>query len=295
MIRPREKRMKMGLRGPALFGLLLLQACTIQTFALRSLDNLFDNTLAEFMEEGDLHLAEQGIAGNLKLLDGVVRSDPENGKFLLLACEGYAAYALCFAGDDTERALSFYTRAREYGTRGLVLLGVSPQVFTEDATAMRQALGRLKKKDVPLVFWTASAWGSAVNLQLADPDALASLPSIGAMMQWVQEKDPAFFYGGAFMYFGVYYGSLPPALGGKPDLAKMNFDRALSVGGGKFLMTYIFYAKTYAVETQDERLFEDLLDHVIDTPLDVLPEQRLANAVAKKQAHEALAHKSDFF
>ena len=39
--------------GPVLFGFLLLQACTIQTFALRSLDNLFDNTLASFMEEGD--------------------------------------------------------------------------------------------------------------------------------------------------------------------------------------------------------------------------------------------------
>jgi hypothetical protein len=287
--------MRTRLLGPALFGFLLLQACTVQTFALRSLDNLFDNTLASFMEEGDLRLAEQGIAGNLKLLDGVVKSDPENGKFLLLACEGYAAYALSFAGDNAERALGFYDRARDYGTRGLVLRGIPRRVFTADATAMRQALGRLGKADVPLVFWTASAWGSAVNLQLADPDALANLPSIGAMMEWVQEKDPAYFYGGSYLYFGVYYGSLPPVLGGKPVLAKDNFDRALSVGGGKFLMTYVYYAKTYAVETQDERLFEDLLGHVIDTPLDVLPEQRLANAVAKKQAQEALARKGDFF
>lgn len=287
--------MKMRLLYPALFGFLILQACTVQTFALRSLDNLFDNTLASFMEEGDIRLAEQGIAGNLKLLDGVVKSDPENGKFLLLACQGYAAYALFFAEGSTERALSFYTRARDYGTRGLVLRGIPPRVFTADAAAMRQALARLGENDVPLVFWTASAWGSAVNLQLADPDALANLPSIGAMMEWVEQKDPAYFYGGPYLYFGVYYGSLPPVLGGKPDLAKVNFDRALSFGRGKFLMTYVYYAKTYAVETQDERLFEDLLGHVIDTPLDVLPEQRLANAVAKKQAQEALARKGDFF
>jgi hypothetical protein len=134
-----------------------------------------------------------------------------------------------------------------------------------------------------------------VNLQLADPDALANLPSISAMMEWVEEKDPAYFYGGPYLYFGVYYGSLPPVLGGRPDLAKVNFDRALSLGGGKFLMTYVYYAKTYAVEMQDERLFEDLLGHVIDTPLDALPEQRLANAVAKKRAQEALARKGDFF
>jgi hypothetical protein len=276
-------------------GFLLVQACTIQTFALRSLDNLFDNTLASFMEEGDLQLAEQGIAANLKLLEGVVKSDPENGKFLLLACQGYAAYALSFADDDSERALTFYTRARQYGTRGLVLLGIPPRVFTSDAAAMRQALAKLGKRDVPLVFWTASAWGSAVNLQLADPDAIATLPSIGAMMEWVEEKDPAYFYGGAYLYFGVFYGSFPPVLGGKPDLARVNFERALAVSEGRFLMTYVFYAKTYAVEMQDERLFEDLLNHVIRAPADVLPEQRLANAVAKKRARETLARKGDYF
>jgi hypothetical protein len=281
--------------GPALVGFLLLQACTLQTFALRTIDGLFDNTLAAFMEEGDLRLAEQGIAGNLKLLEGVVKSDPENGKFLLLACQGYAAYALAFTEDSPERTLAFFTRAWRYGARGLVLRGIPPHVFTSDAASMRQALAKLERKDVPLVFWTASAWGSAVNLQLADPDAIASVPSINAMMEWVKEKDSTYYYGGPYLYFGVYYGSLPPLLGGRPDLAKENFEHALAAGGGKFLMTYVFYAKTYAVETQDERLFEDLLDHVIDAPVDVLPEQSLANAVAKKRAREALARKGDFF
>ena len=281
--------------GSVLFGFLLLQACTVQTFALRSLDSLFDNTLASFMEEGDLQLAEQGIAGNLKLLDGVVKSDPENEKFLLMACQGYASYALAFAGDSPERALAFYTRAWGYGARGLEVLGVPQKVFTSDAAAMRLALAKLEKKDVPLVFWTASAWGSAVILQLADPDAIVSLPSINAMMEWVKEKDSTYYYGGPYLYFGMYYGSFPPLLGGRPDLAKENFEGAIAASGGRFLMTYIFYAKTYAVETQDERLFESLLDHVINASPDVLPEQRFANAVAKKQAREALARKGDFF
>jgi hypothetical protein len=259
------------------------------------LDNLFDNTVASFMEEGDLGLAEQGIAGNLKLLDGVVKSDPENDKFLLLACQGYASYALAFAEDNPERALAFYTRARAYGARGLEILGVPQKVFTSDGPAMRQALARLDRSDVPLVFWTASAWGSAVILQLADPDAIAGLPSINAMMEWVKEKDPTYYYGGPYLYFGMYYGSFPPLLGGRPDLAKENFERAITAGGGRFLMTYVFYAKTYAVETQDERLFENLLNHVIDASADVLPEQRLANTVAKKRAQEALARKGDYF
>jgi hypothetical protein len=281
--------------GLALAACLLSQACTLQTFALRSIDVLFDNTLAAFMEEGDLRLAEQGIAGNLKLLDGIVKTDPDNERFLLLSCMGYASYALAFADDDPQRALLFYTRAWRYGIRGLRLHGIREEVFTSSAAAMRQALAKLGKGDVPLVFWTANAWGNAVHLQLNDPDAIASLPAINAMMEWVIRQDPGYFYGGAYLYFGAYYSSLPPALGGRPDLAKENFERAIAASGGKFLMTYVFYAKMYAVEVQDAGLFQSLLDHVITSPVDVLPEQRMANVVAKARARQALAGKDGLF
>jgi hypothetical protein len=56
-------------------------------------------------------------------------------------------------------------------------------------------------------------------------------------------------------------------------------------------MTYIYYAKTYAVQQQDQELFESLLKNVDDASLDILPEARLPNAVAKKKAkflHERL-------
>jgi hypothetical protein len=60
-------------------------------------------------------------------------------------------------------------------------------------------------------------------------------------------------------------------------------------------MTYVLYAKTYAVETQNEALFQDLLNRVVSSSVDVLPEQRLANAVAKKRARELLAGKDQYF
>ena len=274
---------------------MLVQGCTIQSVALRSVDSLFDNTVAALMEESDLQFAESAITGNMKLLEGVVESDPTNVKYLQLACMGYASYALAFAEDTPARALLFYTRAFTYGQRGLIARGIPRSAFTADAATMRTALKRLGRGDVPLVFWTANAWGSAINLEQEDPDAIASIPTANVLMEWVRDLEPDFFYGGAWLYFGVYYGSYPPALGGRPDLAKQSFDRADASGKGRFLMTDVLYARTYAVEVQDRALFQELLTRVVDASPDILPAQRLANAVAQKRARQLLARAEELF
>ena len=259
------------------------------------MDSLFDNTVTALMGEGDLQFAESAIAGDMKLLEGVVASDPTNVKYLQLACMGYASYALAFAEDVPARALLFYSRALAYGQRGLIARGIPKSAFAADAATMRSALGRLGRSDVPLVFWTANAWGSAINLQQDEPDAIAAIPTANVLMEWVKDREPDFFYGGASLYFGVYYGSYPPSLGGRPDLAKENFDRAVASGRGKFLMTDVLYARTYAVETQNQPLFQELLTRVVEAPPDVLPEQRLANAVAQKRARQLLARAEELF
>jgi hypothetical protein len=274
---------------------LIAQGCTIQSLALRSVDSLFDNTVNALMSESDLPFAESAIAGDLKLLEGVVASDPTNVRYLQLACMGFASYALAFADDEPSRALVFYTRAKDYGVRGLLLRGIPKAALTADAPTMKAALGRLTGSDVPLVFWTANAWGSAVSLQPNEPDAIASIPTTNALMDWVMEREPGFFYGGPFLYYGVYHASFPPALGGKPALAKENFDRALRAAQGKFLMTDVLYARTYAVQIQDKELFKELLNRVLDAPPDLLPEQALANGVAKRRARQLLARTEELF
>jgi hypothetical protein len=273
----------------------VLQACTIQSIALRSVDSLFDRTVDALMAESDLPFAESAIAGNMKLLEGVVASDPTNVRYLQLACMGYTSYALAFAEDDPARALVFYSRARDYGMRGMVERGIPRGAFASDAASMAAALRKLGTGDVPLVFWTADAWGSAIRLQPDDPDVIAAVPTANALMEWVKEREPDFFYGGPFLYFGVYYGSYPPALGGRPDLSRDNFERAVASGKGRFLMTDVLYARTYAVLVQDRSLFHDLLTRVVDAPADLLPEQRLANAVAQKRAGQLLAREEELF
>jgi hypothetical protein len=145
------------------------------------------------------------------------------------------------------------------------------------------------------VFWTAFAWGGYLNITLTDPDAIAAIPKLEAMMNFVLERDSAFYYGGAHLFLGTLYGSRSRFLGGDPDRSRRHFEAALRINGGKFLMTHVYYARSYAVQTLNDTLFEQLLTHVLETPVDVLPQFRLGNAIAKKKAQLWLARKEELF
>lgn len=134
--------------------------------------------------------------------------------------------------------------------------------------------------------------GNSILLNLTDPAALADLPKIETMMEFVATHDSAYFYGSAYSFLGAYHGSRPALLGGNAAVSHQYFQRALAINGGKFLMTYIYYARTYAVQVQDRQLFDACLTAVDTASLDRLPEARLSNAIAKKKA-KILRAKSD--
>jgi hypothetical protein len=145
------------------------------------------------------------------------------------------------------------------------------------------------------VFWTAFGWGSAISLSMADPNALADLPKAEGMMEFVARTDSAFYFGGADVFLGTLDGTRPKMFGGNTERSVQHFERALRINQGKFLMTYVYYARSVAVQTQNQGLFEGLLEKVDTASLDILPEFRLANAVAKEKAHALRARESELF
>ena len=274
---------------------LLLQGC-VQTLAIRTMGGILDYGFEAFNEESDLRIAGEALSSNLKLLEALIKGDPENAQLLLLASQGYSAYALAFAENDSaERAQMFYLRGRDYGLRILTQNAKFKAALDGDAATFQQALQSFSKDDVPAVFWTAFGWGAYVNLARTDLEALAAIPQINAMMEFVLQHNPSYYYGGAHLFFGSIIASTPVALGGKPERAKEHFEKALAVNGGKFLMSYVYYAGTYAVQVQDKKLFESLLDKVDEAPVDILPAARLPNAVAKKKAALLRTHMNELF
>ncbi len=274
---------------------LLLPGC-VQTLAIRTVGGIMDYGLEAFNEEGDLQLAQEALGANLKLIEALLKGDPDNEKLLLLATQGYSAYALAFAEDvDPVRAHAFYARARDYGLR---ILNQKPEfrsALGSNLDAFRASLAVFSQDEVPQVFWTAFAWGAYVNTGRADIAAVADLPRVNALMDFVLRHDSTYYYGGAHLYFGTIEGSTPTMLGGKPAKAREHFETCLRINEGKFLMTHVYYASTYAVQVQDRELFESLLKTVLDAPADILPEVRLPNAVAKWKAERWLSQIDELF
>ena len=261
-----------------------MQGC-IETLAIRSMQDIMDYGFQAFNEESDLEIAHEALASNLKLIEALIKADPGNEKFLLFASQGYNAYALAFAEDDSvERARMFYLRGKDYGLRVLEQNEKFKEALNGDDDAFRKALGTFSKKDVPAIFWTASNWFSYINISRTDVSALADISKATAMMEFVLRNDSTYYYGGAYLFLGAIEGSTPQMLGGKPELAKQYFEQCMALTGGKFLLAELFYAKTYAVQTQNQDLFESLLKKIDDTSIDALPEARLPNAIAKQKA-----------
>jgi len=274
---------------------LLIPGC-VQTLAIRTVGGIMDYGLEAFNEEGDLQLARESLGANLKLIEALLKGDPENEKLLLLASQGYSAYALAFVeDDDPARAHMLYKRARDYGLRVLNQKPEFRAALGKDVDSFRAAVTNFSGDEIPGIFWTAFAWGAYVNTGRADIAVLADLPRVNALMEFAVRRNPSYYYGGPHLYFGSIEGSMPPMLGGKPDKAKEHFEKCLQINGGRFLMTQVYYASTYAVQVQDRDLFESLLKTVLDAPDDILPEARLPNAVAKLKAERWLSRIDELF
>lgn len=274
---------------------LLLGGC-VQTIAIRTVGGILDYGMESFYEEPDLQLAREALGSNLKLIEALVKGDPENEQLLLMASQGFSAYALAFVEDDSaERAARLYVRGRDYALRILTAEEEFAKGLSSDVSAFRRSLEAFGDDDVPAVFWAAFGWGSAINLSRTDPAAIADLPRVNAMMEFVVAHDRTYYYGGALVYLATMNAVTPVMLGGNPDRAKILFDEAAALTQEKFLMTLVYYAQSYAMQTLDQDLFNELLDKVDRTALDVLPEARLPNVVAKEKARRLRVQAQDYF
>ena len=271
-------------------------SCSLDKFIIRQSSILLDYGSIALYEETDLVIAEQALASNIKLLEGMVKGDPENCELLLLTSQAISGYVLGFVEDEEpERAKPLYLRARDYAAR---VLKQNDFNLTEENLLIEQYqknVASIEDEDIDALFWSAFCWAGWINLSLDNPQAFVDLPKVESLMNRVLEIDSSYYHGAALLFFGGIWGTKPKMLGGDPEKAKQYFDKNLEITNGNFLLTYVYYAKYYAAKILEEDLFKQYLKTVKDTPNDVLPGEQLLNAIAKKKADFLLARTEDLF
>ncbi|MBD3226527.1 MAG: hypothetical protein GF313_17510 [Caldithrix sp.] len=287
----------MSLRNVSVFmiGAFLL-SCSPQRLVIRQLEPVLDNSVKALYEEGDLQLAEQAMAADLKLVEGLLKSDPQNEKLLTIAAQGYAGYAMGFVEDkQPQRAKKLYLRARDYGLRLLFDDDSIEAHLNKPINQFESLIAQKKEDELPGLFWSGFAWGGYLNLSLNEPTALIDFPKVQAIMKRVATLQPDYFYGGVYLFLGAVYGMKPRMLGGNPEKALQYFQKNLQMTGEQFLLTYIYMARYYAAKVLDEEKFDNYIQQIESASEDILPEARLLNAIAKKKARLLKEKKSDIF
>ena len=270
--------------------------CSMQTMAIRTTGGILEFGVESINEEEDIVIAEQAIMANLKMLEALIKGDPNNKQLLVLATQGYAGYALAFVEDeDPKKAKMFYNRAKNYGMRALRQKKAFRQTVDGKLEDFGAALKKFNIKDVPALFWTANSWGNWINLSRDSPSAIVQMGRVELMMKRILELDESYFYGGVHMFYSVYYGGRSRMFGGSPEKAKWHFDKFIKLSEGKFMIGKVLFAQYYAVQMQDDVLFKRLLNETLDAPGDVLPEQRLVNEIAKVKAAALLDDMDSYF
>jgi hypothetical protein len=288
-----------------------LTACSLKKMVVRQAAGFFGESRKVFEQEIDLELAESSIASNLKLLEAMQVHDPKNEELNLLLAEVYSVYTLSFVEDkmeqaeaegkdievvrQRERAKQFYLRARDFAGNVLLPLFDVESLAGLTEQQLKDKLAKLDKGDIAPVFWYAFSWGAAINLDREDVAALSELPKIEIMMAQVKAWDEAYYFAGAWLFEGVYFGARNAMMGGDPERSKAAFERNLQLTQGKMLITPYFYARTYCIFNQDKKCFDENLKKVLDAPYDINPGQRLANVLAKKKAERLLKRRAEFF
>jgi hypothetical protein len=274
----------------------LLQSCSLNKFVIRQTGTLLDYGVVSLYAETDLVLAEQALASNIKLLEGMVIGDPENDHLLLLTAQALAGYTMGFVEDENpDRAKPLYLRSRDYGLRILRMNSGFAKSENEPFEQYATAIAALGKDEIAALFWTAFAWAGWINLSLDDPQAFVDLPKVQAMMQRVLDLDETYFHASAHLFFGSVWGTKPKLLGGDPEKAKEHFKKNLQITRGNFLIAHIYYAKYYAIKLFDEELFDELLRHVSDTPAAALPGYQFLNMIAKEKAKRLQEMRGEWF
>lgn len=273
--------------------LLLFSSCTSII-----VNPMLDPLSLSMQKQTDLELLQEGAPSLLLLLDGLIAADPANEKLLMTATRFYGAYAaILYEEGQTERAVNMSVKARDYGINLLNRLPAIRRIKGETRQALVEiepALEKINQDEVGYLFWGAYGWATWIQFQEGAPAAMADLPIVESIMLRVVELDESYYYGGAHIFLGSYYGSRPRIYGGRPDLSREHFERALAINNRRFLLTQVAYARTYARTMFDRELYLELLTEVLEQPLQNT-DMASSNKLAKVTAAKLIKQTDEFF
>ncbi len=296
MARNQRKQGLIILLAVLVTSVVLCSSCSMGRMVADSTVLVLDGGLDAMNRETDLELARAAIPANLKLLEGLIIEAPGNLRLREYVAQGFYGYAFGFVEDeDPERASELYRRCLEHALAGLRSVGLKVDANRVHQEELEKAVGQLGSKAVPSLFWGASCWAKWIDMNRDDLTRVAEMGRAAGLMSRVLDLDETYYYGGPHVFFGVYYGSRPPMLGGDYEKAAQHFEKAHTISGGRAFIVDVMYAQYLERQKQDKQAFHEKLSGVVHQSAAQTPDLALANKISQRKAKALLAKEEAWF
>jgi hypothetical protein len=276
--------------------LLGTSGCSTSRMTVNMMTPVLQNTVDVALRSEDTQLVRDALPTSLLLLEGMIETNPKNRDIAVLASMLYFAYGFAFVEEeDPARASELYDRGRELGWQALDRPETAAAIREGSFAEVEAALEELRERDAEALLWVCGNWGMWIELNLGRPAAVADFARLMPLVERVAELDDTLFWGMPRILLGAMHASRPVMLGGDPERARKEFDRAFEVSSRNLLLAQVFFAKTYCVQTFDQDAFESSLREVLEAPAGQLPDGELLNQIARLQADVLLERSEEIF
>jgi hypothetical protein len=256
---------------------------------------LADSLSSGILNNDDPETVRAGMPSYMIMMDGFVHDNPDDPAMLGAAANLYASFGAVFV-EDPARASKITARGRDYALRGICISYVPAcewreLTFNEFIATLEDGL---EARHADAVYMYSFATLAYLRANSDDKNSWAELPQAEALVKRYLEITGDAARNSAHVYFGILLTLRPPALGGKPEEARVHFEKAIALTNGKDLSAKVEFAKGYAKLLYDQELHDRLIGEVLesDPHADGLT---LSNVLAQQEALRLQAEADDYF
>jgi tetratricopeptide (TPR) repeat protein len=264
------------------------------------LDDAARARVAELMSTAEAAWANRGDQAQAKAaIDAWTQAaeiDPKNVDALTELTHAIYFYSDCHLRFDEDNP-DAYKNSHEEGVRAgeRALSAMSPSFAEKMASGERieEAITVLNASAVPALYWRASNLGRWAVLE-SFATLLSYKDEIREVMDFCLSQNPLYFYQGPDRYFGVFYAKAPGFAGGDMKKSAAHFNIAIDAHPNYF-GTRILMAEEWAIKEDNRPLFEELVNYVLNSDPNVIPELVPESTCEQRKATKLMAEIDDIF
>lgn len=255
------------------------------------------NPLMESNKEKAIELFNQRqdkskLEESIHLMEDILSKEKEYELTVLLS---RAYYFLAEFAVDNSQKLENYDKGVKAGENALKQIDSYNETLKNDKKE-EEATKTITTKNIDALYWTAAnlaRWAKFASFT----KKIASKARVRYLWDKTTELDPAYFYGGAYRFYGGYYALVPTITGEQdPVKSKEMFEKAVALAP-EYLETKILYAEAYCTHAKikDRELFKKLLNDVLTANISAHPEIYAENLIAQGKAAKLISEEKNLF